>query len=107
MKARIECDEWYPVYSLELEHMTSGTFMELTDEEWADYRRVMDKFNAWQQRLELAASEPYVPPSPSICKFCGTTEGNVHWVAQRFDGHFCDEHDPVMHPELKGDGDDS
>jgi hypothetical protein len=50
MKTRIDCDEKYPFFTLD--ESNDGPEIELTDEEYADFQRVMDEFYAWQERID-------------------------------------------------------
>ena len=54
----IYCDEWYPVFSLDDED--SDGAMELSEEDLADYERVMREFAAWQKRLSDAYGTSYL-----------------------------------------------
>jgi len=51
MKVNWETDEWYPVYSLEPYKGWDGSMIEISDAEWEDYNRVMEEFNAWQDKI--------------------------------------------------------
>ena len=54
MKVVVDVDERYPVYSLfpiEPDYVSGGTVAEITDEEWAEYEAVTERFNAMQERL--------------------------------------------------------
>ena len=53
MKVYMSKDEWYPIYDIQKER--SGGLVkeiEITDEEWLDYRALMEKFESWQSKLE-------------------------------------------------------
>ena len=51
-KFAINKDEWCPVYELSTERaMFCAGFIEITDDEWVDYQRVLAEFDAWQKRL--------------------------------------------------------
>ena len=53
MKVYMNKDEWYPVYEIQKE-LKGGLMkeIEITDEEWLDYRALMEKFESWQIKLE-------------------------------------------------------
>jgi len=51
MKASIDMDEWWPVYTFDFDPREAET-VEVTDADRADYERVMAEFKAWQQRIE-------------------------------------------------------
>lgn len=51
----IRGDEKYPVYDLLAEPYASGdTVIELSDAEIADFEEVMQRYDAWQERLQRA-----------------------------------------------------
>jgi hypothetical protein len=57
MKRYIMQDEWWPMYGLEEELGPDDPGMELTEEEWKDYRRVSAEFVKWQDKLSTAYDE--------------------------------------------------
>ena len=52
----ISVDEWYPVYDLGADS-DGGRWIDLTGEEYADYKATCDAFEAWQGRLRRASEE--------------------------------------------------
>jgi len=59
VEVRIDCDEAYPVYDAELATPVDKEnakrllvfLVEITREEWEDYRKVTEACDAWQEKL--------------------------------------------------------
>lgn len=52
MKFYIKRGEWYPVYTLHRKQDFIEIEIEISEADYADYKRVMKEFDDWQDRLE-------------------------------------------------------
>lgn len=59
MRRRIHEGEQYPFYSLGLPANGVRLAIDVSDEDFADYQRVMGEFEAWQGRLSAAAQDAH------------------------------------------------
>lgn len=50
---RIREEEWYPVYAAYADELLfNSPNAQLSDEEYAEYKSISDKFQEWQEKLE-------------------------------------------------------
>lgn len=63
MKIDIYCDEMYPCYGIS-EGPADKKRYSLSDADYADYMRVNDEWEAWQEKLSQLKPDDYVPPPP-------------------------------------------
>ena len=52
MKFSYNVDEWYPVFTVIEYEEGDQYYIELTQEEYDDYREVRRKFREWQNKLD-------------------------------------------------------
>ena len=53
----IDCDEWYPVYTMNRGGDDYSKTVEFSEAEIVDYELVLAKFDAWQDKLKRAYRE--------------------------------------------------